>query len=1083
MTISDLDLRLLRFRSRRDEYPHALASALIDAGRPKEALEVIHLGLLDDESDGALRTLEGRAFYEQGELHEAQAALLRAAKANPQDKEPFRWLAQVLVERGDPIRALQVLERALAIDPNDQLLVRAHARAERLASSAPGAAVAPKPVSAAPPTPVEKAKPLHNLFGAEARGRAQPSAARAAPAAPAAKTPRQLVPGPLPFDDELERDDESPTTALELTDEMREILRRSLPPEPMFPASSPDEDEDGSEMTSIVPAADELELLRREHQLSRGDHSESDQDEQTLIGSSAALAQPGEAEPPEEVLAVLKAQGVFETAGRTPATSWASGNEVPRSGMQLTRALAVAWVLAIGAVAGGYFAFQRWLETRKSDAASLVASARHETFDGQRASLLSAEKQLAQARALDPKSVPALETLLLAQAARVLEEGTREGGMLRETLGRAQQVGLKSPLVAAAEVLMLPADQREPRLDELIDRVEHQAPRDAAAAYVTGRLAQRAAKPDAARVLLLRATALEPSFGLAWVALGEQARAEGRLDDARQAFTRALGSDGRELRAELWLAVLAARANQGAALLSAVEALAPRIEQAAESDQLFAWTARAYGHLSSGEAAKAKEALRKASALRVEDPELLAFLSEQAQRAGEHTLAYRAARAASDAGGGAPRYQSLVAATLLQQGDGNAALSALSSLGEGHGTLALARAGAALLTNAREPLEHAKKELASYRATAAGQEDVEASSLLMRVDLRLGANVESLMPAARALVQRAPDAAAAHLALGEALVAAEQGRAAVETLQRALQLEPGLADAHFLLGRALRLMSRHNEARQSFERAVAIAPNHVEARRALGHVLVESGDYDAALALFRELAGAGVPSAGLGIAEALLGQGHLSEAAAQIDALPASLKADPACELLQARLLLAKGQPLTAIETLSSVVAEDADTRTADALTLYGDALYASERIEPAGAAYDAALVLDAGQPDALIGRALVAARSGKADAALLLVARAEAALSVRARPPRSRATLALAAAQAELTKQQLDSARIRLAAAVALPGVPAEAYFWYGEALARTRAAGAQAQYAKYLELAPNGPYALRAKRALTLR
>src|ERR1700748_1724028 len=132
MTASDLDLRLLRFRSRRDEVPHALATALIEAGRSSDALEVIHLGLLDDERDIELVTLEGRAFYAQGDLPQAQRSLLRAARINPRHKEPYRYLAQVLIERGDAVRAVQVLERAIGLDPNDPALRQAHVRATRL---------------------------------------------------------------------------------------------------------------------------------------------------------------------------------------------------------------------------------------------------------------------------------------------------------------------------------------------------------------------------------------------------------------------------------------------------------------------------------------------------------------------------------------------------------------------------------------------------------------------------------------------------------------------------------------------------------------------------------------------------------------------------------------------------------------------------------------------------------------------------------------------------------------------------------------------------------------------------------------
>ena len=51
------------------------------------------------------------------------------------------------------------------------------------------------------------------------------------------------------------------------------------------------------------------------------------------------------------------------------------------------------------------------------------------------------------------------------------------------------------------------------------------------------------------------------------------------------------------------------------------------------------------------------------------------------------------------------------------------------------------------------------------------------------------------------------------------------------------------------------------------------------------------------------------------------------------------------------------------------------------------------------------------------------------------------------------------------------------------LDGPPAEAYFWYGEMLAKTKTPGATDNYAKYLERAPHGYYAGRAKKALAPR
>ena len=135
----NLDTRLLRFRTRRgDEAAEALAADLLEAGRPHDALEVTASALKASPTDGELLLLDGRARLSTSDLLGAQAALLKAAKALPQRKDPFRWLGDVLLKRGDPERAAKVLERALAIDSTDPAVAQLHARALRLANVASG---------------------------------------------------------------------------------------------------------------------------------------------------------------------------------------------------------------------------------------------------------------------------------------------------------------------------------------------------------------------------------------------------------------------------------------------------------------------------------------------------------------------------------------------------------------------------------------------------------------------------------------------------------------------------------------------------------------------------------------------------------------------------------------------------------------------------------------------------------------------------------------------------------------------------------------------------------------------------------
>jgi tetratricopeptide (TPR) repeat protein len=1169
MNADNLDLRLLRFRSRRDEYPHALASALLDAGRIPEALEVVQVGLLQSENDGALLVLEGRAWFEQGDLPQAQAALLRAAKVTPRDKEPYRWLAQVLMKRGEPARAVQVLERALQLDPTDRALQQAHMRAQRLskiaseadqpgglppsaslpAPSAQPSLPAPRPAErlrpgAAPPPGAGLPAPPKAILPPVAPARASfplTPAARAAidpqalaqPTVPrrAVREKRQEARAPDPVSDsapplELSRplpprepgqdggEDDEPTLAAELPEELRTwldaerssqepvlALSRSnndnsrakraaqrLPPPP--PWEGEDDFEPGyedSEPTLAVHSA-ELQLAGSDDSVPAGVIiAESLADEPTTRAQMPEEAAPvSEPEQPERVLAMLRAQGIFEAAAASKdSTTWVPKGQAPRAGSRIGGSLAIAWLLALSAAGGGYYGFMRWLDTRRGDARSLIDRATAEARDGQYESLLAAERHLTQARSLDPKSSAALEALVFVHATRALEAASGEMGYLRNTLTRAREKSVNPALLGAIDALLAAYEGDAPAARAKAEAALSAGGDDPRVLFLVGRLYQRAGLPEAAG-LLERAITQDAAFGLAWLARGEIALEEGKVDAARDAFQKARGEDGRELRAELWTIVVDTDAARAPELRRELKALGQRIERGSASDQLLAVSARAGIALSLGDVQGAREAVREGAKLHgVRAPELTALYAERALAVGELEIAYHAASSTQRAAPGVRRYRDTLVNVLLRRGDGRAALEALAGAQDEGPALLVARARAALLVGARETLESAKQALAAYRATPGGKDDADVAALLLRVDLRLGASPESLLPAARALAQRAHGASAPLIALAEVAVQARQGPAALSALDRARALAPDEADVDYLAGRAQRLIGKFDAARESLKRAIVIAPSHPEAREVLAGLLLDGGDYAGAYELFSGLErdGAGL-SAELGAAEAQLYNGELSAAEKRFERLEPEDKERPGAQVLLAQLRLTQGKAGEAAKALEPLLRDDdAETRTPDTLALYGDALFADERVDSAAGAYDAALDLDPNHPEALVGRAMSALRAEKTAQASELATKAEAAMITRLRPPRVHARLLLAQAKIAMLGQDLELAKDKLSKAVLLAGVNPEAHFWLAEMLAKTKASGAQVEYAKYLELDPDGYFAGRAKKALTPR
>lgn len=71
----------------------------------------------------------GRMHLEAGLLAEAQAALLQAGKLSPQDATAYRYLGEVLLRRGDAMRAERALARALELGEGDDETRLWHERA------------------------------------------------------------------------------------------------------------------------------------------------------------------------------------------------------------------------------------------------------------------------------------------------------------------------------------------------------------------------------------------------------------------------------------------------------------------------------------------------------------------------------------------------------------------------------------------------------------------------------------------------------------------------------------------------------------------------------------------------------------------------------------------------------------------------------------------------------------------------------------------------------------------------------------------------------------------------------------------
>jgi len=101
--------------------------------------------------------------------------------------------------------------------------------------------------------------------------------------------------------------------------------------------------------------------------------------------------------------------------------------------------------------------------------------------------------------------------------------------------------------------------------------------------------------------------------------------------------------------------------------------------------------------------------------------------------------------------------------------------------------------------------------------------------------------------------EREQQGALIHHDLGVQALQVGDAQGALREFQTALDLDPTLAEAHYAMGTLLHLsFGRREQAIEHFEKALALRPNYSEAKANLANVYLDMGQYDRAIALYRE---------------------------------------------------------------------------------------------------------------------------------------------------------------------------------------------------------------------------------------
>ena len=791
----------------------------------------------------------------------------------------------------------------------------------------------------------------------------------------------------------------------------------------------------------------------------------------------------GTTENVDRILDMLAREGLFERP-TGQGGEWASRKESKGAGTRVGRVLIGVWVLALVLATGGYFGWQAWVAHRHEQARLLVEEAAGQALRGDHADLVAGERSLRIARDFDPHDKLGTEVLLFLQTQRALEEGTFEPAYLRPTLRRAQRLRVHEAQVEAAQAVLAAAEGELDAARAHLDTALTKGRSDGRVLYVVGRLEQRLGD---ARALEHLASARERESELvaASIAVAEATADDGQREEALRIIGEVLERDPDHLRATLWRAFLSADEADPAAALAQVEQLQPRLDEGAPTDEVLLQLVRSRLARRQGDEGAAAAAVDSAVQGGATDPRLLALVALEAKAVGRLALAQAAA---TNAVAGAPTntdFRKLLAEILIDRRDGVRALRVLGAMSMDDPDVLRMSAEAALIVGTTDAVQAAADALAAH-LEANEEAGVDMRALRIQALVQLG-RASEVLEEARALARDAPGDPLAAEALGETALALRDARTAQESLERMVQAAPNNPQAHYLLGRALRLSSDAEGAERSFRRALELEPEHSDARIALGRLLLDLGRFADADALYQELARVGGIASGastallgrLGRVEALIGLRRFDDAQVQMESLRPQDRETANARVSGAILALAQGRPGEAVSAIRPL-AEAEDARP-DVIALLGDALFAAGETEPANDQYERALQMDRGLPEALLGRAQVLVRAGNGREATDLLERAGESLDQRMRPPsmRARTYTLLGRVHLDAGPRARDDARRALRRAVEIDTAPPEAWFFLGEALAGDVAPEARAAYQRYLELAPEGPYASRARRA----
>ncbi|MCC6215741.1 MAG: hypothetical protein IT376_12825 [Polyangiaceae bacterium] len=395
-----LDELLQRWRANPDaDATVAIAAVIGTAGNEEMVREVGACAETWHFTDPGVMLAAGRMYLEAQLLPEAQAALVAAGKAAPSDGRVFRFLGEVLLRRGDAVRADKVLAKAITLGQTDAATRLWHDRStvySALQKRVGPAAVAAEVQRSLPKTPSVLPGPVPPMDSWPGGDEAPTNPKGHAVPIPRAPNPPMLAPVPPAYGAPIAR---APAPTVPVAPPTAPVIRALEPTPPPLPVAPPvSTASPGAFVThaaSPLTGAPAVPPPLHAPAAVGGLPAAVRLPEGALRGFDAP-AQPSA----EEVLDALARVGVYEPGGGAPP-AW---ERAPRARSRGGWVLLGAIVLAVGG-AGGGFAYATHMKAKRAaeakaleaEVATLLASARPED-------LATSDTKLAAAFELDSRS-------------------------------------------------------------------------------------------------------------------------------------------------------------------------------------------------------------------------------------------------------------------------------------------------------------------------------------------------------------------------------------------------------------------------------------------------------------------------------------------------------------------------------------------------------------------------------------------------------------------------------------------------------------------------------------------------------